>query len=80
MNELSTLYAPEPISPVAVTLVLTFVMAVSVYYLVKAFKFRATGTTSDDPMEQHLGIQISGYLAIIAACAWSLVSTMTGAW
>lgn len=80
MNELSTLYAPEPISPVAVSLVLTFVMAVSVYYLVKAFKLRATGTTSDDPMEQHLGIQISGYLAIIAACAWSLVSTMTGAW
>lgn len=80
MNELSTLYAPEPISPVAVTLVLTFVLAVSVYYLVKAFKLRTAGTISEDPMEQHLAIQISGYLAIIAACAWSLVSTMTGAW
>lgn len=80
MNELSTLYAPEPISPVAVTVGLTFVLAVSVYYLVKAFKLRTAGTISEDPMEQHPGIQIGGYLAIIAACAWALVSTMTGAW
>lgn len=80
MNETASMYAADPISPTSVVLVMSLVIAVSVYYLVKAFKLRAAGTTSEDPMEQHLGIQIGGCLAIIAACAWALVSTMTGAW
>ncbi|GAA2030979.1 hypothetical protein GCM10009720_09060 [Yaniella flava] len=78
MNELSSLYAADPISPTAVGIVMPLVIAVCVYYLVKAVKLRAAGTTSDDPMEQHLDIQIIGYIAIIAACAWAFTHTVLG--
>lgn len=80
MNETASIYAADPISPTPVILVMSLIIVVSIHYLIKAFKLRAAGTISEDPMEQHLGIQIGGHVAIIAACAWSLVSTMTGAW
>ncbi|NWN87091.1 MAG: hypothetical protein HLX51_00890 [Micrococcaceae bacterium] len=84
MNELSSTYVADPISPVAVGIVLTLVVAIVVYYLVKAVKLRTAWNAntaqdaSEDPMEQHLGIQIVGYIAIIAACTWAFTHTVLG--
>lgn len=78
MNEIANVYAADPISPTTVGIVMILVGIVFAYYLVKAVKLRSAGVTSDNPMEQHLGIQIVGYALILAACSWAFVSTVLG--
>lgn len=78
MNELSSVYAADPISPTAVGILMPLIVAVCVYYLSKAVKLRAAGTTSEDPVEQDLNLQIVGYVMIIAACIWAFTSTVLG--
>lgn len=78
MNEITNTYAADPVSPITASIVLPLIAAVFAYYLVKAVKLRAAGTVSDDPMEQHLGLQIIGYAMIIAACTWAFISTVLG--